>query len=179
MASFATSYELADRLQTDFDALQRSQADELLTSTTAMIKREARQTIELVTNDAVTLDASSTRVLLLPELPVVSVASVTVDGVVLTESVDYLVSANGVLASTNRLRTWRSPAAVVYTHGYATVPGDLKAICIEAAARAWVNPRGVLSEQIGTYSARFVNNKPGLVLLDHEMAIVHSYRPPM
>ena len=179
MAAFASVELLQDRLQTDFDTLDRARAENLLDSATGIIKREARQFIEQVVDDVEVFPASSSSVLLLPELPVTAVSSVVAGSNPLTLTDDYLVDFTAGLLSVRYpawLR-WQDDVTVTYTHGYATVPDDLVAICVEMAARAWINPRGVLSEQIGTYSARFVNTKPGLVLLEHEEHIVRSYRP--
>ena len=179
MAAFATVTLLEDRLQTDLDATDSNRALQLLDAATGLIKREARQHIEQVVDDVIVLPPTGTNTLLLPELPVTAVTSVVVDGLTLSAVNDYTVlfDSGVVRLRQPRWRRWLHDTTVTYTHGYATVPDDLVGLCVEMSARAWVNPRGVASEQIGTYSARYITGKPGLVLLEHEEQLVRSYRP--
>lgn len=176
MAAFASTQDLEDYLQVTFDAADNVRAAKLLDHASAMIRRTARQDFDFTSNDAITLAPTQTDTLLLPQLPVTAVASVTTDGLLLTEETDYRVMLPAGIIRHLRKR-WTKPIDVVYSHGYTTLPEDLKAICVEMSARAWVNPRGVLSEQIGNYSARWGADGPaGLALDDLEKMTVMSYR---
>ena len=176
MAAFASTTDLEDYLQTTFDATDTARATKLLDHASAVIRRTARQDFDFTSNEAVTLTPTCPNTLLLPQMPVTAVASVTVDGILLTEEIDYRVQLPAGIVTHLRSR-WTKPVDVVYSHGYTTLPEDLKAICVEMSARAWTNPMGVLSEQIGNYSARWgAEGASGLALDEHEKMTVMSYR---
>lgn len=186
--AFATYQDLEDRLRVTFTAAEQVQAVALLESATSLIQAAARQVLEQVTGDTVTLDGNGQRILTLPQIPVTAVSSVTVDGETLTFDTHYRWSPNGLL-----YRTWdgfwgRQFAAwgdllqsivVVYSHGYAAIPDDLRTVCVEVAARAWSTPAGaVRSESIGSYSVTYDTNSAtttGVALTDAEKTIVGRY----
>lgn len=177
MAAFASTTDLEDYLQVTFDATDNIRAGKLLDHASAVIRRAARQDFDFTSGDTVALAPTGTDTLLLPQLPVTAVASVTVDGVVLTTDVDYRVALPAGILRRLGAGRWNQPVDVVYSHGYTALPEDLKAICVEMSARAWVNPRGVISEQIGNYSARWsAEATAGMALDDDEMMMVKSYR---
>jgi hypothetical protein len=129
------------------------------------IRRYTSQQLSYVANDTVTVHGNNMRVLLLPEVPVVAVTAVTVDGDAL-EVGDWTVDAGTGLL-------WRQPqplttclfplwtdgvqnVTVTYSHGYQVMPSNLKRIAC-ALARDVVNSTsaataGVKSETIGNYS---------------------------
>lgn len=93
-------------------------------------------------------DTDGSWLLRLPTLLLVSVESVLLDGVEVT---NYSWSADGVLA-----RSWPYAwpygyrrVAVSYTHGYATVPADIAEIVVARAARAAALIPGLKSETVG------------------------------
>lgn len=176
MAMFATVDELADYLQVDFEPEDRVRAHRLLETASGIIQRAARQVFEQVLNDSVILTPTGTDLLMLPELPVTDVHSVTVQGTAM-DAGQYLWTASGLLYASTLNAVWSKQTTVVYDHGFTIIPDDIVAITIALAGRAWQNPRGVLSEQIGTYSARYPNDRSGLILLPDEKHLVMSYRP--
>lgn len=177
MAALATVADLEDYLQVDLDATDELRATTLLDLASGLIRRVAGQTFDQVADDQVTLEATYTNRLLLPQLPVTAISSVVTNSVTLTENLHYeTVLPAGII---RRLSTgrWNYPTTVTYTHGYATIPDDLRAICVEMAARAWVNPRGLQSEQIGNYSARWGSTGvTGIGLDEMEEKVIMSYR---
>jgi hypothetical protein len=175
MAMFASVDDLADYLQTEFDEDDRVRATRLLESASSVIQRHARQTITLATS-TVTLLPTGTNLLMLPELPVIDVTSIT-DGGSTVDPDSYLATSSGLLYAMPPTTKWKNVVVVTYDHGYDPIPDDIAAVIIDMSARAWNNPRGVLSEQIGTYSARYPNNRTGLSLLPDEEQLVASYRP--
>lgn len=176
MAAFASTTDLEDYLQVTFDAADNVRAAKLLDHASAVIRRTARQDFDFTSNDAITLQPTGTKILLLPQLPVTAVGSVVMDGITLVDDIDYRVTLPAGIIKHLRKR-WTKPVDVVYSHGYSTLPEDLKAICVEMSARAWTNPRGVISEQIGNYSARWGADGPaGLALDEQEKMTVMSYR---
>lgn len=77
-----------------FDPVKGAQADLVLELVTAAIISEAGQSIELATTTAA-LAGTWDRDLELPERPVVSVASVTVNGLALVQNSDYFFNPGG------------------------------------------------------------------------------------
>jgi hypothetical protein len=44
---------------------------------------------------------------------------------------------------------------VTYTHGYATIPDDIRGVTLDLAARKMANPSGNRQEGIGSYSISY------------------------
>lgn len=181
MAQFATNAELAARLGLTFSAAEQARADALLTSASGLIQEHTGQTILLVSNDSFTRPGSYSDRIGLPQRPVVSVASVTVDGTALTAGSDFYIDGDelvrmGTASPWHGLPApgWGNPwqsIVVVYTHGYATIPARIKAICQEMVVRVWVNPGSVIQESVGdvqTTYAPYVQPPRGLLLTDAE-----------
>jgi hypothetical protein len=182
VASFATSAELGNRLGLTLTAGEQTRADALLALASGLIKQETRQTIEQVAGDTLTRPGSSSDRIRLPQRPVVSVASVTVDGVAMTAGQHYYVDSDELVRLPAVADTtfglggagWGYPwsqVVVVYTHGYSPIPELVKAICMEMVVRVWVNPGSVIQESEGntnvTY-APFAAPPRGLLLTDNE-----------
>lgn len=97
-----------------------------------MVRDYICQQVDAVAGDVVTLYGTGTRALTLPELPVTSVTSVTLDGVALT---DWTVDAYGLLWRDNP--GWWDKASkyvVTYDHGYTQVPAILVRVAAQLAA---------------------------------------------
>jgi hypothetical protein len=186
--AFATPTDLEDRLRVELSAEEQIRAEKLLDAATVTIKAIAKQTIDAVTGDTVTLDGNGQTILALPQFPVTAVTSVTVDGTLLTVATDYRLDAEQGLLYRAYNGTWGFPAktwgvkpasiVVVYNHGYATVPADLKGVCVEMAARAWSTPSGAERESIGSYSVSYAKGATAVALLDHERTVVQRYSRP-
>lgn len=103
----------------------------------AVIKNYCNQKIEQVSDDTILLDGTGSTKLFLPELPVVSITSVKVDGVLLDPTY-YALAENGVLW--RKYGVWTVGAQnieVTYTHGYASIPEDIKGVCYRSASRLY------------------------------------------
>jgi hypothetical protein len=195
MAAFATVDDLADYLGRDRfgDPTEYRQASLLLDLASAEIRAWTRQTIDLVSNDEVSLAGTWSPVLELPERPVVSVSSVELDGQAWVVDSDYSVAAGALLVSgtlpsfngypgaTGRSGAhWGGPGVVVsvtYTHGFATVPGAVKAATLAIAGRM-VNAGtgGVRQESIAGYSVTYANAGATTTLTDAEKASLRYLR---
>lgn len=104
---------------------------------TAVIQNYCNQKIEQVSDDVILLDGTGSTKLFLPELPVSSIKSVEVDGVLLDPTY-YALAENGVLW--RKYGVWEVGARnieVIYSHGYATVPEDVKGVCYRSASRLY------------------------------------------
>lgn len=103
----------------------------------AVIKNYCNQEIEQVSDDTILLDGTGSTKLFLPELPVNSIASVKIDGVLLDPTC-YALAENGVLW--RKYGKWAVGAQnieVTYTHGYASIPEDVKGVCYRSASRLY------------------------------------------
>lgn len=128
------------------------------------IRGELHQLIDQVEGDAITLVGQDRPVLALPERPVAAVASVTVDSVALVEDVDYWWTPAGVLTRLTggrRGACWPYPqrVAVVYDHGYATVPAPIATVCKQITGRACIagGVGGLKSRTVADASWTFAN----------------------
>lgn len=107
---------------------------ESLRAASARFAGAVRHPVRLVTDDMVTLYGDCTDRLLLPAAPVVTVTSVTVDGVALAGT-DFKVRRDaGVLRRMGGM-VWDDWAEVdvVYDHGYDPVPDDVQEVVIDQA----------------------------------------------
>lgn len=177
MALF-TLEELASYLQGDVDTATATLARELATGLVV-------DQVGVLEQDTVTVvlpietDDDGYRCLRLPSLVVTDVATVTVDGVTLTEGDgwEWLRPYPDVRLHSyawTSTGTWQT-ATVTATLGYppGAVPAVYKAVALSAAARAYDNPTGLRSESIDDYSATRAGSDAdlaGLTLTDAELA---------
>jgi hypothetical protein len=144
------------------DAVKNASALRAIAEATEAIKNYCHQQIELVT-ETITLDYDGVGwKIFLPELPVVSVASVIEDGDTLVVDDDYKLGQHGILRRVDD--DWATGTQIVqitYTHGYTTIPDDIVGVCTRAAARAYQAGlaaaavgavAGVASMTLGDYS---------------------------
>jgi hypothetical protein len=163
----ATRAQLAAALQKDVASLNTATADVWLNAATAVVQEAAGfQRILRVTDEQITLTGTTDSWLRLPQIPVVSVSAVTLDGEALT------AGAAGSGGSTYRLRgtrLWRgdgwqkycgepSEASVTYTHGYADTAQGIelaRGTVISLARIPYDNPTAVAREQIDDYQVAY------------------------
>lgn len=162
---FCTVTQIEQFLQITIPAAKLASANRAIVEATAAIQNYCRQQIERVTLDVVTLDCIGGARILLPELPVDSVASVTEDGELLVVDDDYKLGRHGILYRIGA--TWPSGIQiieVIYTHGYAVIPDDVVSIATRAASRAYQaglradeveGVPGVQAMSLGDYSITF------------------------
>lgn len=188
---FAESTDLEARLGVSFTADEHIRANELLALASEMIQDETRQKIELVVDDTLSVRSTYDDRFRLPQRPVVDVSSVTLTLIGGNQTFDvpaetYYLDGDEIVrtafplayqwAFASYARGWLGPLyqmTVVYTHGYATVPSLVKAVCMEMVTRAWVNPGSVARETVGNVSTVYDNMRfspTGLLMTDTERA---------
>lgn len=150
---FCTVTDIEEFLQVTIhtDAVKNGSALRAIAEATEAIKNYCHQVIERVTNEMITLDCAGGTKLFLPELPVVSVASVVEDGEALVVTDDYKLGQYGILHRVDDV--WASGIQIVtltYTHGYATIPDDVVGVCTRAASRAY--QAGLAAAAVGAVS---------------------------
>jgi hypothetical protein len=124
--------------------------------------------------DTFTVSGTWGRALLLPTLHLNDVTTVTVAGVEVDEA-DYSWDAAGVLY---RAEGWASTVrgiTVTADHGYTPVPGAVRVVTLQAAARALTNPAGMRSLAANGIVEAY-GYVDGLTLTPAERAVLDRYR---
>lgn len=163
MTDLITTDEASTFLQlTDPDLDRLGQA---ITRVSSRVQRYCnRVSLTQVEDDEITMAGSYSYELPLPKGPVTEVSAVTVDGSSVSDwdlVKDKLIRSSLDDASpfvTPTTPHWGGPhvvVAVTYTHGFATVPDEVKDVCFDLLAMAWHNPTGVRSQAIDGYSVTF------------------------
>lgn len=169
MASFATLQEFADFMQA---SITNSAATLALDASTARIQSETGQQFWYVQDDTITVRGNGGRITL-PQRPVWSVSSVTTrwigDAETTTRVVDldythwngeldWVVGGYVRVNASPKWSTygydWPEYVDVVYTHGYTTIPADVKLVNMQLAAEVYTAPDGVGYESIDDYAWR-------------------------
>lgn len=159
----ATPADLASVLKRDLDLATTTV---VLEACTAVVQAAVGQRLVRVVNDEVTIDLDHLdggHYLYLPERPVVSVASATVAGTLVSDFQAQLSSgrlwrALGWRSATLPYYAAPSQAAVVYTHGY--LPSDqriqlARAATLSLASSMYENSAGVTQERIDDYAVTY------------------------
>ena len=165
MTALFTAEEMLSAVQRA--EIEATTAALLVDMASATVRTYVKQTLTTVTGDAATLYGDGSTMLILPETPVTGVTSVTVGGTGASGSGTDITAeaewtADGQLryvavAATPHRGAWYYPwqpgvrVDVVYDHGYATVPADVKAVAIELAQSLAANSDGIIMERIGDY----------------------------
>lgn len=173
MANFAEVADIEAFLQVEIStAVQIASATRALEEATTAIKNYTEQYIELVEDEEITIDTIGGTRIFLPELPVVSVASVIEDGNTLTADDDYKLGQHGILYRIGG-DEWPDDiqaVTITYTHGYATIPDDIVKVATRAASRAYQAGLraaeseavlGVASKSLGDFSVSFGSESGG------------------
>lgn len=136
-AAFATVEELEAFVG---ESLDDARAQHFLDLATAAILNHIDDPT-LVANDSVTLDGGVSY--LFVDGPVTAVTSITVDGT-LVASTNYVWNEAGTIRGVDSYVFGSGIASVVvtFTHGYSIIPDDIKAVCLNIAARAITDEGG-------------------------------------
>lgn len=137
----------------------------LLADASSLVQEVARQTIGLVAGDVATFEGDGSDLLCLPELPVVSIASIAVDGTVLV-STGYRLLGRGQVRRLYGCWTEDALIEVTYTHGYATVTAWIVGLVCSMVQRA-TRPEavaGVQQQTTGSQSVAYASSRAGVTL---------------
>ena len=156
----ATPAQLASAMQQDLDL---ASAELALQGATAEVQDATGQRLIRVVDEQVNLPATPGRVaLMLPQQPVVSVASVTAYGQPVTgwELVDgQLERLTGWFGLPGATSAWSSRVTVVYTHGFAVIPQKLVDVTLRLASERYSVTTGLplVSMQVDDYAERYAD----------------------
>lgn len=179
MASIITAQDVVDRLGRGSDSDPGLAI--AIGVATDIVRTFTEQTITAAVNETVVLDGTGGESLLLPELPVTRVRSVTVtaDGVDedLVEDTDWVLNDNGILFRVDDgiWTTGRQNITVVYDHGWAdgSIPRDLTGVALEIAIRLHVQGPAV-EESLGQARVKYAG--AAMELTATEKRILSKYR---
>lgn len=182
----ATPQELATFLQLDYDSL-----GEALQDTMTMLVELATAKVQRMAGGQRIVDATSTAVidvtdpcdlyLPLPQWPVISVASVSLDGMTLTLGMDVFLRRQMLWRSAGWMNRWSPPsqATVTWRHGYVAGSQWLelgRAHALSLARMGWGNPSGVTSEAIDDYRVTYAEADVRMQPTEHmQAAIADAY----
>lgn len=198
MAEFCTIADMAAFLQITIPADSEAAARAILEASAA-IQNHCRQQLALVEDEAYIFDVPGYRTkLFLPELPVTEVSAVVENGTALVADDDYKLGRGGILYRLGGYYWYPGvqTVTVTYSHGYATIPQDVKDICVRAASRSYQSGLkaaqeeglpGVQATQLGDYSVTYAEPASGSgggglgasaapLLLPSEMRVLGPYR---
>lgn len=135
------------------------------------------QVINLVEDEELTLDGSGTDVLLLPQQPVVSVASIIDGNDETVDDDDWTLTSVGTLVRPGGVWTMgRQNFTVTYTHGWSDedIPRDIRMVALSMAGRIFMQGP-VVFESIGKRQMRYAG--PAMDFTKTELAILRKYKP--
>jgi hypothetical protein len=157
--------ELRTLLDLEEDELPDRRAEELLELVSGAVLAHCGRESFLVTDEPVEalLDGSGSSVMLLRNWPIVDVTVVEEDPrdvygtTTLEDDVDFEWSADGILTRRNGARWVRRARwyRIEYRFGFEEVPAAVKSVVLRAAARAAVNPEGLVQESLAGYAAGY------------------------
>lgn len=179
---FATAEDL--RLFLRARSIDTAAAEQVLSMAAETIRAELGQQLDYVAGDLFVAGPSGSRVLLLPELPVVEVTRVVEYGVELVDGEGYTWSHAGTL--TRLGGCWPvepRTVTVTYSHGYPVdeLPAVLNTVSVMLAGRAYPNPDRATQISIGDASRSYGTGGKApsglLELTDYERRLLRGLRP--
>lgn len=144
-----TVEELEAFMGREFDASEEAQAEVVIDSVSEIIEGVTGVTFSLVTNEEIRAQADGYGIIEFNAKPITAVSVYDIDG---TVALDY-ATWDG-LSSVYGLQP-NQVVDIVYSHGYAVVPGDIKAVAYGACSRVMFNPSGLRQETVGAISVTY------------------------
>lgn len=171
----------------DDPTLDEERAGLFLRIASGEVRGYTGQLFDYVEDDTAILNGRGTKVLLLPELPVLAVTELleayatgdeaAIDGPLADKPV-WEWDEDGIIERIDggvfrRRRRWYR---VIYDHGYETVPDEVKSVVLRAAGRAFENPEGIRQETLGRYSYTLAGEQAGIGLYAPDRRDLDPYR---
>lgn len=167
LPALATISQLESWMQVDPGTLPAS-ASTVLDTVSAIVRAEARLSFTRGTSTVTLYPVDGC--VDLPQRPVVSVDSVTRDGVTLVADTDYVLRRDRLYLNGS------AAVSVTFTHGYASVPGDVLAVVLTAAQRVLNNPNDLRQETAGSLSVTYAAETIGVSLSQADKDLLTRYR---
>lgn len=160
-----TIADLEAFLQQDLNDYQ-AEAQAAIDGATAVVRNECRRTFTLVEDDEITLHWRPN--IVLPNPPVQSISSFTVDGV----TSEYERDEHGRLVP----GLIGDVVTVTYTHGYANIPEDVRLVALRIASRIFKNPMGRISYSNDTLNYQGASDISPRILTGDEKMTLKRYK---
>ena len=162
--TFATKEELEDFTDATLTESRALLALDLASAAVENVAKANQASIAELPDEERLIDGSGTSVVNLPTWPVTSVSAVELDGTAVT---GFSWSRNGVLERDSGVWTsGRRNVKVTASYGFAQVPAEIKAVTLQAASRAVLNPARLNSFADGQVSVGFGGGGTGTQVLD-------------
>lgn len=149
MMALITVEELEAFMGRTFTTAEEAQAGVLIDIVSDVIESETGVTFSLVEDQEVRMQADGYGIIELNAKPIQEVTIYEIDS---ADEVSY-ATWDG-LAAVYGLQP-NEVVDIVYTHGYTTVPGDIKAVCYGVCSRIMYNPSGLRQETVGAISVTY------------------------
>lgn len=133
----------------EFTEPEEAQAEAIITVVTAVIESETGVSFTLVEDEEIRAQADGYGMIELNAKPISSVAVYDLD------SDDELAEPVWDGLSTIYGLQPNQVVDIVYSHGYAQVPGDIKAVAYGMSSRIIYNPSGLRQETVGSISVTY------------------------
>lgn len=195
MAALASPADLEARLGRALTTEETARAEALLNDASALVRSYTRQDFAAATNDVVVLRADGGRIGL-PQRPVTAVTKVEVVGG--SDALPTFTLADWTFDEIDTIRIGEGACVinlpevwwdddgypgtyrVTYSHGHASVPGDVVAVVCAMVLRAYGNPSNLRSETVGSYSVTYAvpatGESLGINLTRYERQALDRYR---
>lgn len=147
-----TVEELEAFMGRTFTDAEEAQAEIFIEMASDVIESEAGVSFSLVEDEEIRIQADGYGIIELNAKPIQAITVYQLDS---TDEVSY-ATWDG-LGAVYGLQP-NEVVDIVYTHGYTTVPGDIKAVCYGVCSRMMYNPSGLRQETVGAISVTY----PGL-----------------
>jgi hypothetical protein len=179
MAMYASPSELASYLQKDVDT---ATATLVLTTASDLFANRANTRFE--SNSTIysvpSTDGTANYRIYLPHTPVIAVSAVRINGTTIT---DFTRIGNVLYRLIGFGFCWAFPPDLIevdYTHGYTTVPDQVKGAVLESAGAAYSSPDiTIASESIDDYSVKSAPRTGGMTLSESAAALADWYAGPL
>lgn len=144
-----TVEELEAFMGRTFTDAESDQAEALIESVTSVIESETGVTFSLTENEEIRVQADGFGMVELNAKPISEVTVYPIDS-----ADEHTAYAWDGLATVFGLQP-NEVVDIVYTHGYSTVPGDIKAVAYGMTSRIMYNPSGLRQETVGAISVTY------------------------
>lgn len=145
-----TVEELEAFMGREFEASEEIQAEVIIEAVSSVIEAETGCSFTLQQDDMIRTQADGHGIIELGSPPVhdvVELVDIPTGDEISGWTWDGMVAVVGLNAEQAVLLT--------YSHGYESVPGDIKAVCLGACSRVMYNPSGLRQETVGAISVTY------------------------
>lgn len=174
--SLITTQELAAFMGRTFTDSEEDQAQMFIDSVSDVIEGETGVSFELVEDEEIRIQADGYGMIELSAKPILSVVVYDIDE---TEPLTY--GCWDGLATVYGLQP-NQVVDIIYSHGYTSIPGNIKAVMYGVCSRMMYNPGGLRQETVGAISVTYpgIGGEAGTINFSTlEKRVLEKYRDTM